>query len=187
MNTVWFRTGLPVSRGLNLPPIPSPTTCRRPATMVWLRIAGLPRDTVFHRSHPSSGPQRHLDFALWQQARHDDRPNRVRHPTDWTFTSHCSPPALAGTQLCLVTEFKPNSGRDLHPADSTRLQARCHCFAEAVLKKSRIHCFCEAVAHREKVVSQQSRACKHAPYESQRYRSARGAWALSAIIVRNRL
>ena len=24
------------------------------------------------------GPQRHLGFALWQQARHDDRPNRVR-------------------------------------------------------------------------------------------------------------
>jgi hypothetical protein len=110
----------------NLPTIPSPTTCRRPATFVWFCIADLPRDTVLDRSHPSSGPQRHLGFATWQQARHDDRPCSSSFPTDWPFTSHCSPPALAGTQLCSVTKFKRNSGGDSHPTDSTRLQARCH-------------------------------------------------------------
>ena len=31
------------------------------------------------------------------------RPNRVRHPTDWSFTSCCSPPRLTATQLPLVT------------------------------------------------------------------------------------
>ena len=31
------------------------------------------------------------------------RPNRVRHPTDWSFTSGCSPPRLAATQLRSVT------------------------------------------------------------------------------------
>jgi hypothetical protein len=35
-------------------------------------------------------------------ARHT-RPFRVRHPTDWSFTSCCSPPRLAATQLQSVT------------------------------------------------------------------------------------
>ncbi len=44
-------------------------------------------------------------------------------PTDWSFTSSCFPPLLAETQLPSVTEFKPNSDGDFHPADSTRSQA----------------------------------------------------------------
>ncbi len=32
------------------------------------------------------------------------RPNRVRHPMDWSFTSCCSPPHLSVTQLHSVTD-----------------------------------------------------------------------------------
>jgi len=60
---------------------------------------------------PYSGPERHLGFAFPLQARHDNRPNRVRHPTDRSFTSSCSPPPLVRTQLLSVTEFRPNPTR----------------------------------------------------------------------------
>jgi hypothetical protein len=33
------------------------------------------------------------------------RPNRVRQPTDWPFTSCCSPPRVATTQLQSVTSY----------------------------------------------------------------------------------
>src|SRR5439155_397892 len=33
------------------------------------------------------------------------RPNRVRYPTDWPFTSCCSPPRLAAAQLQSVTSY----------------------------------------------------------------------------------
>lgn len=82
------------------------------------------------RAHPlrQGSARRHLGFATLQQARHDDRPNRVRYPTDWTFTSRCSPPRLAATQLRSVTKFKPNLDRDFHPTESIHLQARCNAF-----------------------------------------------------------
>jgi hypothetical protein len=63
--------------------------------------------------------RRHLGFAVTQQARRDDRPNRVRHPTDRSFASWCSPPSLAGTQFLSATEPKSGSDRDFHPAGST--------------------------------------------------------------------
>ena len=43
------------------------------------------------------------------------RPNRVRHPTDWSFTSGCSPPRLAATQLPLVTGRRAYAWRGLAP------------------------------------------------------------------------
>ncbi len=46
-----------------------------------------------------------------QEAGHDNRPNRVRHPADQRFTSSCSPPPLARTQLLSVTTFRPNLAR----------------------------------------------------------------------------
>ncbi len=65
--------------------------------------------------------RRHLGFATSLQARHDNRPNRVRHyPTDWSFTCSCFPPPLTRTQLLTVTEFRSNSDEDFHLADSTR-------------------------------------------------------------------
>jgi len=45
------------------------------------------------------------------EAGHDNRPNRVRHPTDQRFTSSCSPPPLTRTQLLSVTTFRPNLAR----------------------------------------------------------------------------
>ena len=43
------------------------------------------------------------------------RPNRVRHPTDWSFTSGCSPPRLAATQLPLVTGRRAHAWGGLAP------------------------------------------------------------------------
>jgi hypothetical protein len=40
-------------------------------------------------------------FVCWLAGH--TRPNRVRHPTDWSFTSCCFPPRLAATQLQSVT------------------------------------------------------------------------------------
>ena len=43
---------------------------------------------------------------------------------DWTFTSGCSPPRLLAAQLPSVSGFRPNPGKDLHLAGSTKhLQA----------------------------------------------------------------
>ncbi len=39
------------------------------------------------------------------KARRNTMPNRVRYPTDWLFTSSCSPPHLTMTQLLSVTEL----------------------------------------------------------------------------------
>jgi len=51
-----------------------------------------------------------LDFATTQQARHCNRPNRVRSTTDWSFTSGCSPPPLARTQLPSITAPRSSAG-----------------------------------------------------------------------------
>src|SRR5262249_52563971 len=102
-----------------LPTLPPPTTLRRPVCMVWFHHTGLPEDvpqpeclSLFMAS------VRHLGFALATQAHHDDRPNRVRYPTDGSFTSCCSPPRLLTTQLHSVTRFRPNLDEDLHLADT---------------------------------------------------------------------
>ena len=39
-----------------------------------------------------------------EKARRNTLPNQVRYPTDWLFTSSCSPPHLTVTQLLSVTE-----------------------------------------------------------------------------------
>src|SRR5580704_9859379 len=46
-------------------------------------------------------------FTFPQQARRGYAPKRVRHPTDWQFTSGCSPPHLTATQLPSITELRP--------------------------------------------------------------------------------
>jgi hypothetical protein len=125
MNTV-LSVQVSLFHGLSLPTIPSPTTPRCPCAIVWFcGPQGLPPRLHLPMDR-TYGQRRHLGFAITQQARHNDRPNRVRHyPTDWSFTSCCSPPRLATTQLQLVTTFRPNFGEDLHLADSDHLQARC--------------------------------------------------------------
>ena len=52
-----------------------------------------------------------LDFAFGLQAHHHARPNRVRHPTDCRFTSGCSPPRLAATQLPLAARERASPGK----------------------------------------------------------------------------
>jgi hypothetical protein len=42
-------------------------------------------------------------------------PYRVRHPTDWSFTSRCFPPHLAVTQLRSVTGRRAHTRRGLSP------------------------------------------------------------------------
>ena len=43
------------------------------------------------------------------------RPNRVCHPTDWSFTSCCSPPHIAVSQLHSVTGRRAYAWRGLSP------------------------------------------------------------------------
>ena len=50
-------------------------------------------------------------FATNEQARHSVPPKQVRHPTDCRFTSGCSPPRLAATQLPSITELRPTPAR----------------------------------------------------------------------------
>ena len=67
----------------------------------------------------SQSSQRHRllpGFATNEQARHSSTPNQVCHPTDCRFTSGCSPPRLAATQLPSITEPTTGSGTDLHRA-----------------------------------------------------------------------
>lgn len=95
------------------------------APIVWLAFA---TGRTFGHG-PIAGPptgqgsaRRHLGFAMDSLARRDDRPNRVRHPPDWSFTSRCSPPPLAGTQVRSITKAKPDPDRDFHPAGSIHLR-----------------------------------------------------------------
>ena len=46
-----------------------------------------------------------------EQARHNITPKQVRYPTDCRFTSDCSPPRLAATQLSSITELRPAPAR----------------------------------------------------------------------------
>ena len=57
----------------------------------------------------------HLDFATDLQARRSAPPNRVRYPTDCSFTSSCSSPLLAETQLLSVTGRSVYAWRGLSP------------------------------------------------------------------------
>ena len=71
-----------------------------------------------------SGPWRQLGFAIrWRLATTTSRIEFVISPADQSFTFSCSPPPLTRTQLLSVTEFKPNSDKDFHLADSIHLQA----------------------------------------------------------------
>jgi len=66
-------------------------------------IQGYPSATLVIRCAGNDG---NLGFAGFQQARHNDRPNRVRHPTDQLFAFSCSAPPLARTQLLSANGFR---------------------------------------------------------------------------------
>ena len=106
----------------NLPTIPSPTTLRRPCTMIWFSDhRAYRRDTPHRSSHRQAKAS--VGLRQWGAG----SPRRLAEssslPTDWSFTSCCSPPGLAATQLHSVTKFRPNFGKDFHLAGSIHLQA----------------------------------------------------------------
>ncbi len=92
----------------NLPAVPSPTTCCCLRDLVWF---GPGAYRAACRSHPLCGTLASIGLHHSQVVSHNSRPNRVRHPTDQRFTSSCSPPPLARTQLLSVTKFRPTSTR----------------------------------------------------------------------------
>jgi hypothetical protein len=95
------------------PPRRSPHLLRH--TFLSFRLQ--PRRLPGHRLPPRQRVQRVSDFAMNEQARRSSPPNRVRHPTDRQFTSGCSPPRLATTQLPSASEFVAFSDTDFHRAD----------------------------------------------------------------------
>ena len=110
---------------LNLLTVPSPITlCRSDRLACFL-------DRTYRRNRseepvpPTQAGQRRrqLGFAMGLLARRDKRPYRVRHPTDQSFTSWCSPHPLTGTQFRSVTAVRPTTDRDSHPADSIHSQS----------------------------------------------------------------
>jgi hypothetical protein len=54
-------------------------------------------------------------------------PNQVRCPTDWLFTSNCSPPHIAAPQLLSVIGRRALPEKDFHLSDHLRLQAHECC------------------------------------------------------------
>ncbi len=63
-------------------------------------------------------------FAIDSQARRRIRPNRVRHPADWSFVSGCSPPRLSATQLPSTSGSSVSPGEDFHLPE--RAHSRAH-------------------------------------------------------------
>ena len=95
----------------DLPTIPPPTTPQPPPSLSHAtpQLGGLP------------GFSTGLGFATSEQARRAAQPNRVRHPTDWSFTSCCSPPRLSATQLQSITGRRAHASSGLSPLRSCTL------------------------------------------------------------------
>ena len=121
MNTVLSRRVSLLSLSC-LPSVPSPTTPCRSDEPSGVFFIG-PAVGDFRRRRRVLADQSVLGFAIKTQARHGNRPNRVRQPTDRTFASGCSPPRLAATQLPSATENQTFPDGDSHPADTTTSQS----------------------------------------------------------------
>ena len=111
--------------GLNLLTVPSPITLCRSDRLACFLDRTYRRNCSEEPVPPTQAGQRRrqLGFAMGLLARRDKRPYRVRHPTDRSFTSWCSPHPLAGTQFRSVTAVRPTTDRDSHPADSIHSQS----------------------------------------------------------------
>jgi len=106
MNSHWDSEQLSLVHVLVLLSVPSPTT---PVSLV-VALSHYPSAqrasatrTPLQTCRPGCLFVTVLGFANAREARQKQRPNRVRHPTDQTFTSSCSPPRLTATQLLSVT------------------------------------------------------------------------------------
>ena len=102
----------------NLPTIPSPTT---PCS---------PRDQSVSPPKADRPPlitrcagTRHLGLRHYPAGSSLQQAESSSLPTDWSFTSGCSPPPLAGTQLHSITAPRSSAGDDFHVTDLVRSQA----------------------------------------------------------------
>jgi len=86
-----------------LPIAPSPHTPRNPAA-AFSRYPSARRVSFRIQVSPFEG---RLTVVV--------RPNRVRHPTDRSFTLHCFPHLLTQTQLCSVSGRRAYAWRGLSP------------------------------------------------------------------------
>ena len=94
----------------NLPTIPTPTTRRRPCAMIWFSDhRAYRRDTPHRSSHRQAKAS--IGLRHWGVGSPQRLAESSSFPTDWSFTSCCSPPGLAATQLHSVTKFRPNLAR----------------------------------------------------------------------------
>ena len=99
-------------------PLPSRSLCFMCRTFPPFRLQppvvvsgfGLVLPRSLPRGLPAASLRTMASFGLHPNSEdgHDNRPNRVRYPADQQFTSSCSPPPLARTQLLSVTTFRPN-------------------------------------------------------------------------------
>jgi hypothetical protein len=99
---------------LHAPKLPIPPS---PNTRHSLDIA-FARYPLAHRVSRHIGSRLHHLASKLASA---DRPNRVRHPTDGSFASCCSPPRLTTTQLHSATGRRTYTWRGLSPLCSSAL------------------------------------------------------------------
>ncbi len=105
--------GLPASRHTSLRTILPPNTPRPP-------IDAFTRYPSARWVSPHGGKASPLASRLAGYV----KPNRVRHPADWSLTSGCSPPRLAATQLPSVS--RPESVCLERICTSIRVRSRAH-------------------------------------------------------------
>src|ERR1017187_627161 len=83
----------------------------------------VPSSTTWYATSPLySPPQRDVlfpGFAALVQAHRNTPPKQVRHPTDRQFASGYSPTSSRDDAVAFGYGAVANSGRDLHPANST--------------------------------------------------------------------
>ena len=105
-------------KAFDLPSIPSSTTVL-PFPQHGFRTLpqsdGLPRLSPGKTSSVEGLPSRGQGFTVVTPAPRQAWPNQVRYPTDWTFTSSCSPPLLTETRLLSVTSFVTQTRWGLAP------------------------------------------------------------------------
>jgi len=110
-----------------LPIAPSPHTPRNPAA-AFSRYPSARRVSFRIQVSPFEG---RLTVVV--------RPNRVRHPTDRSFTLHCFPHLLTQTQLCSVSGRRAYAWRGLSPLWLGTLSgAPSHAFSVRLCRGSRL-------------------------------------------------
>ena len=105
-----------------------PSASNHPSSPGLPRLSfGQPGFTAWNRGlpppPPSRGRWRHLDFALYQQARRDDRPNRVHLRCGRITPLRLLSTPPRGDAVTFGYGVPENPGKDLHLADSKPLQA----------------------------------------------------------------